>query len=1301
MAITKPNPNGNRPTGSSPTRKKERLSIFDPYDKDNYNGDFSVDKMFNVIDQPDAIISSRRMNSVGCFVESGDGECIYIHKIQGNCAVLQIGVKQSYKSHGREHYIAVGFYDKSLKNHLDVWERNKEKAIKEEYKTSDLLWHFGIIKRKDIMSKKDWIVIPREIFSNINDEVYLCICTEAGQGKPIVKCAEFPNSAPFFYDRPVATSIYRGQSLKGSKIILGTVMKYENEAYLTMKGKYRWDSLYKPMIKGGPAVDVLKISDYCFHYDNSDYICPEIELYVYAKSPKEKENEISAFVWQSGNDDDDVKKSYIQEGNESPYNTYPNILDCLSSHTMYGSMVSLTKFTADNAAKYVARALAKQPAGSRCISIDGNNLVNLMGGALFQIERVITQVIVEAKAQEALAKREGRKLTEEEKRKLTDDEFNTIEDLFAINNNHLFFDTAITYNNNPQERARHYMQDVLGIEENSNGCKKIQKLLTDLFAQIAKLGIGVDYVYCDIEGLWNNANSLRIRRFNERYFQKLKTNQVENSSGSEFYTNIVLPELKSREMLWNDMLHRGFSTPDSLKDISSVRDDETRINGLYGLGPSNYASRRDVNIWDAVMRGYLNDLYYKYIMSPVLKSHPKAKCSVFCQAQARGYINHAKRFETYLGGDVKQHPDMYSNNALYGGVSGEYYKKLCMDNWKMYPNLRNFFSYFVGCINVLRSTLVSSQSEKLKNGRFNAFISSFNIWVNGYGLNEADDDTMLDEGTDQNAQQSTMNDKFIQILEAYYNEFIYHVFLCNPDKVNSYFHVETKMIKNHGIYGNGGKYYFPFGNGEDFESHRKYFTDCYSRLQKAIDELNLLFKGQARETTVNTLATETEPYVISGVKLKDKTLWRVTLNEPITEGSIKITGKVIVISLSNGKKISFVAQKKPDIARAIGKYGLWIETSLNYEPTFSAEDYYYENNPAYIFNLANLNVASLLKFGGLKDLYNYIRINHRLDEFAIARDRLYFIREHANTIFGESPQFFTFSMRFKLNHEMSGYTQLLSATSHPMEFVIGEKNHKASCMSVSSWKKTGKDSNNDTLSKVGNENLIPGKSYEVIKYIAFHRDGKPGNVDCYIRQEFWKLAADGLSKEKMILADETEYSYTENTPPRYYFSEISLLSNLTTFGLDAITLGDFKVYFTQQHEKLELFRESDGVNIGRVNKRVEAYVNLPVETKQSDTLIGKLSWLNATNQPARYDISFFTFDGNRKLQSFENIVSITVEPNSEGNKLIKLPPLMGATRVTLESKKPGSLDNSAQQIALFNNYFNENSHKVISVDIVP
>jgi hypothetical protein len=580
---------------------------------------------------------------------------------------------------------------------------------------------------------------------------------------------------------------------------------------------------------------------------------------------------------------------------------------------------------------------------------------------------------------------------------------------------------------------------------------------------------------------------------------------------------------------------------------------------------------------------------------------------------------------------------------------------------------------------MLRSVLVSTQSEKQRNGKFNVFFSSFNIWVNGYLYSD------IDGETEELIMQLKSDESFVTSLKAYYNEFLYHMFLCCPDKANAYFQVEQRAISDNGTIYNGGTYYFSRGDGKDFESYKEYYTDCYTRLQSVLKELSDILKGEACETTVSTLASENEPYVLSGVKLKDRTLWRITLNEPITNYNINENGDNIDIKLSNGRSISFTKLEGSVFNKNIGGFGLWIETSLSEEPKFAAEYNYYENNPAY---------SSLIDYDKLTaEVFAHECDETNLKDIAVIGQSLRLLKPKTNTIFGETPKFFTTSTKFKMNHERGdGYVLLNYLSGDNFLFIIGKINNNCGALTVS----TKKDRK---LSIKGQ--LALGVDYELIRYTALKGEI---NDDAWVgttRFELWELSPN-KTKRTLVFGDEHDFYIDNSRHQQCFINAFDILQKSTEFSWDSINVKEFKMYFTQQHEKLELFRENDGVNIGRVNKQVAPYANLPVETKQSDTLIGKLSWLNATNQSARYNISFFTYNGNRKLQSFENIASIAVGANSEGHKLITLPPLMkGATRVTLEYKKQGSLDNSVQQIEFFKNYFNENSHKVISVDIVP
>lgn len=1272
-------------------------------------------------------------------------DSIHVYIIKADIAALQVQIDaySPIKSEGSENtdksdYFAMGFYDKSLKEiYLDKDEKSRASMA---YRTPYLMWHFGSIRRKEMDSRKDWIVVPREIFKDIDDYVYLCICTEKRQGEPDVKITSFPKDQPFFYDLPVATSIHIGQSINDSKILLGQVMEFEKGKYIPIIGEYKWNDDENYRLNPYEQI-VEKIVRHCYRFECSDdnrvlYSDWGIEIFLYKQIPEERAKDITAFVWQSGNEDDEVKKSYIKEGLGEPYNTYSYVIDSLSSKTIYGSMVSLTKLTPENAARYAVRYLANQPERFRCFSIDSNNLVYLMGGAIYKIEYIITRSI----------DKEGKLKNIDYDEFIKDNDLvSFVEDLFAVNGSHLFFDTNVTYRNEPKENVKYYMQDVLGIEDGSNGCKKIKTLLTDFFKQITKQGIDLNYVYCDIEGPWNDARALTSRRFSEKYFKmkfphlinSIDSTALEESESSEespilkerkkFYNTTILPELEEREEIFEEMRKRGFdfSTKD-LSDVCSANNNPLHRHSFYGINSDTYPLRRNINIWDAVMKGYENELFYTYVMSPVLKYNPKAKCSVYEHDNAKGYVNHARLFETYLGGSVHQEPVIYSSGAIYGENPGEYYKKLCMDNWKMFPNKQNYFSYFVGNINKLRSLLVSTQSEEQRNGRFNAFFSSFNIWVNGYlqGITE--------EETKQLANKiNNKGDDTIPSLEAYYNEFMYHLFLCCPDKAIAYFQVEKKNILEKGTTEKGGTYYFPFGDVHEVSSYQYYYIDCYRRLQTVLVELNNKIGKNEYETMVNTLASENEPYVISSIKLENKVLWRVTLNEPIAkQGETKgytitmgfwqpgisglkplgnqlealtpINSRVgritkslyLVINLSNGRKIRF-----PNVKNFVeGEYGLWIETPLDVEPKFTAISKYYENNPAYY---------SKIDYAGLKDeemtsddykekMKDIKNTAFHQKEFANVDKDLRYIHPATHTVFGESPQFITSSLKFTLNKITDSYVLPFYDGFELFFPAIGKLGNSADGLSFSTWYKKIVEKVKKIAVFLKKTQLIVGESYELIKYVALDTEVCAETRSGRIRLELRKLEPNG--DKSLVFEDERDFSYDNLNQKQSYQSDFIDIAqhNLELCRWNDITIHDFKVYFTQQHEKLELFRESDGVNIGRVNKKVKAYANLPVETKWSDKLLGKFSWLNATDASVEYTITFKMFNS---CENFQKQTKVNVNANSEGNIIIPLPTLDKLTRqVELTCEKRVELQKPLGT-SFFVNYYNKNCKKTISVDI--
>lgn len=1415
--------------------EKTTIKIFNPYDKNSYQGEDTLDSKFEEL-KPVEVIKDRLIRSDGLFDDQYNTpttDAIYIYQINWDIAVLRLGVDPytfTGQNRRKNDYKAFAFYDKAICPYDDPeqWKENADNKRVNEPRTMYQMWHFGAINREDVDSKKDWIKIPREIFSDTQDYVYLAVCTDAQQGAPKLEAIRFPQDRYFFYDLPVATSVYHGQHLNDSRILLGLVMSYEplranlrlkqaspETGFKPCKMEYHWVNGEKTVtVENEQQVfekKTMTSTDYYLTYKHAVFEGTDIDLYIYKKSPDERKKDLTAFVWQSGNEDDAVKKEYLMPifkripGAQllkpsvlpHPYNAYSYIMDCLSSHTMYSSMVSLTKFTSENAARYAVRTLAHQPEGNRCFSVDGNNLVFLIGGALFMVDFILTGAYSENRA-------------------LEEAEYELIQALYAINGNHLFYDSAVNYDSNTFPEAQYYLEQVLGIKNRQNGCIAISKLLTDLFAEIANYGVKLDYVYSDIEWLWNDARTLVSRRFTDRYIgsypeaelNKLHENVIgmrENASKRlKFYDRVVIGDVMKRDGIWAEMLRRGFKLSEKTIDAISVAQDvPDKRYSLYGIqdGEKSYEIRRAPNIWDAVMRGYVNEVFYQYVIRPIRASHPDAKCSVFSQDLAKGYTNHAKRFETYLGGTVYLNPDVYSCGAAYGEPPEEYYKKLCMDNWRMFPNKRTFYSHFVGNINQIRRLLVSSQSAEHKNGKFNAFIGSFNMWVNDY-LNN---DDLVEQVKDL---KSLRNDqKFLNKLEQYYKEFLYHTFLCCPDRVNAYFEVERSAIRKQKTTDNGGTYYFPFGDVDNLISYKKYFQDSYYRLQKVLEELNTIIGGNECETVVTNLATGNDQCVISGVKFSNIILWRITAKDYL--GADCVSGDMLrkrdLILLRRGELIIKVSDTRSIIYRNGRIYrplprerktanetmsaqlqklisdnimqevkeipktcGLWVVTPVGIVPKLKSSSNYYELNSAYCKKSSHprgligevednvTNLESKMRDFIEKDMTDYIegkasqafytaleaskqsgkelsekeqdelmeskrqaekkavleeimakKLNVREWYFGNDPDCLKLTGYDTNTVFGKSPDVHTSSIIFKVNKEPTTFIRMLSFTNL-VEFIFGarpNKGIKTEPLSVSIWGKENKEQRLPSLLNKGKTLLKVGSRYELLCYIFLDSCVYDETVNANYRYEVWTLTEEGI-RDKLINVFthkvETSNPYRTGFFSPYWEVLYRNRQNEELFDWDTITIEEYKIYNTQQHEKLELFRERDGVNIGRINKDVDAYRDMPVETKRSDTLVGKLSWLNATDRDVEYELVYSMNGVKQQLSTSTHKVG----PNSEGSIIIPLPALKNDTTVVrLECRKAEihekDLNKEGKSPAFFLDYYNQHRVKSVEVKIVP
>ena len=1211
--------------------------IFDPYKESSYVNSDSIETFESC-----GIIPNCIMGYNGAIYDSQTHN-IYIYKISAITAAIKYnGIYKFPTDDTNAIRYAAAFYDKNVFNHLTSVS-NKEYKPTDGNKISYFVHSFGCITNLQAANNAlDWLVVPRELFNSEidNDFIYLFVCIK-NKFNPQILNYIIPADTPFYWDYPVATSLYDKQLLSESNILLGAVRTLSSEInkFVVLAGNFIWNN----------PKEILECkSELCTVYsrtanfvDKNGIVYNNISLDIYVYSDKIN-NSVNAFVWCSGNEDDLVKKSYIQnyytnEGEQISDN-YNYILSSLSLNTIFNSFVALTKGSFDNYARYIIRTLACQPQGCRSISIEGN-LSRLMGGALNKI----AEILIGAK----------------ENKELRQEEYYQIQTLFSLNGSVMWYDSPtklldlrdelnLPYkidsdkNNDKfiEQKAEmvFYLRKVLGIKTGSNGCEAVKCIISSIFSKLDSYNFDIDYVFCDIETIFNDARTLNVRRFDENLEnalqndleQKLQLSLSKRKTVRDFiYDDVIYTEILNRKDIWNELNQRGY-----FFDNSKFDDIKTVNLYNYGIANSNsYEHRRNINVWDAVMKNYENSLFYDYIFAPIL-SFPRfkdTKCSVNSKHEAKGYINRANMFETYLGGTVSVGNNMYSSIPIYEDYVSEGHKKLSMDNWKILPEtLDSIYQYFVGHINRIRGTELSS------GGKFNVFFSSWNLWA--FELNKRMKFIQNSKIEKPNLEQES---------KIYYKELLFHMFLSCPDKAIAYFNIEKRRYKNNIL-----DYIDLFENAkynsiEDIEYIRHYYTDSFKNLSIILQEFNQITNRAKLTSLCRTLAIEPYPFVISGVTAKygdgiEVNIWRITCDSKHGFDIIKSENPIIYI---NGKTISFSQGEITNDKDKNNKIGLWVTTPNNVFPVITSDSNYYCNyNPA----------------------YHYIKnINEKTSDIAT------FGKYNQFTLFGELPKNHAVSLKFKIKHFNNHFAKLLySGTLKPLEVIIGydENTKDKQIKGVPLYfKGAGKDDNVISL----NETTI----YQLNLFIKLNK----------LNSESFKLSIDyeliDTNNDNSVLLKEhiDDISYTPKISNIQYLMatlgiispEYSLKGSEKESFLNCFDVKEFKIYHTGFNYKTEIFRNYNGINFSRVNKYIPAYKDMPVESNVGDTYTAKISWLNALNKnidcklifkvnSIQYNIDknciVYSNDGSIVFNNnFDSNQEVVISNNSEGYFLINLP----------------------------------------------
>lgn len=980
----------------------------------------------------------------------------------------------------------------------------------------------------------------------------------------------------------------------------------------------------------------------------------------------------------------DYHKGLYDNDNLKGYDShhrYKNLMEGFSMDEVYPTIDSIYERSPEEAAAIIAKNLLRQPKGLRAVSIDNNGgLSILMGGPIILADRL-----------EDVMTDEARKA---EKRLIKDYLYSMVyfgEDVFVSEDTvdatgRFFYDAPIHFkapkiksmDDSVKQRyetsfEKLYCNDYVNEkDENGNyplisGCEALRNLLTKVFTIVRdKYGISIDYALHDIEGMRNTAHDMKNRKrleledqylsldtgvyANEKYAAGDKY-RVFFDSLWDIIANDKIKELDEKRVrpynrLYEKLRTRGFF--ESEKTLNSIH--LSQVNHFGYIFSSSYEARRNVNIWDQVALEYYAGVFDEYMFAPIRGNGNMIAVSHVLDEQ-KGYVYNSSSadFENYLGGSVKLPEGMTSNPSIYGGCSSRFVKK-SMDNWKALPSDMSPFAHLVGAINNVRGAICSS-AEKAPL----PFVASVYWWtqtichVNGFWNEEK----VFDE-----AKYPTIKNIALRSFK-YYRELLMHTWLCNPSMMYAYVNYDEQRRHDFQVF------HLDKWTSVEFKliSREEYCQNAYGSIQDVADELNAIIGHRDIEPLPVEVSPENNPYLLTGVKVGGVKLYRLTLHDfydcKISDGSDsqnEIKEYVDFASCEkpeckwreiefaiNGKHIKFTkAVTLNDQMRNILNgssqdiVGYWIAMPESAEVEFTTDSDYFQKNPSWVVDVSKIDFADSLMW---RILINRVHISGDEEKYC---GPMTCLRKPAMvSVFGLSAPEIKFTTKLRMVDPSKSITVLGIPFTPGNSFKSDVVYEFERTFNFNQYLKIGKDEN------------------AVLKCVQFDSNGSSVSastaIDVKVKYHCLKNEmelCDPVISDFKVYDCSDDYARDEDNNIRYDFG--------TYVPMNAKNHIDFQAFIQGDNFRVDLFRESDGVNITQVNKHAyDYYRDLPVETVSTDSFVLRASWLNATDKNSTYKISYKLkkMDATKsKVLSEEkfDVAEIASKVCDEGYKLFKL-----------------------------------------------
>lgn len=682
-----------------------------------------------------------------------------------------------------------------------------------------------------------------------------------------------------------------------------------------------------------------------------------------------------------------------------------------------------------------------------------------------------------------------------------------------------------------------------------------------------------------------------------------------NSIESRYYSkdNLVYDKIVKnpayQEKIRPQLEERGF------KFYPNPTEYTPEIYGIHSASGSEYAQCR--SIWDAIMRSYINQSITE-ACKEVWEYYPHCQVSDYQASDVKPWVKGVnENGGAKGGGGIQYAAGNSSNDNFYCARPFKFfengvYRKILGYTGAVYED--KTYNHFQFDVNSAKSLYLSADDGKIS------------MWIADY--------------------LSSRNTPNSACMTPYYAETIFHLYMLDPVAVMSF--ITPTDVGDQGLY----------------ESVLQILNECLAELTRVA--------GKADREPIQVQANWNNHYMLSGLRVDDKNIWRLTPDTDLVSVENFKTDAADPTFTVNGQTITFPQGKIiPDgnIRGMDADYntldnhtcGYWIETPAGVNPVATRAEGYFAAYPSYEENYDSYDAGMEYNYkNALPAACWEVKKSGKSSATIVANgeDRALALQGTYTLKNVNLPKNITAADSYAENQAWQVSVTLPADMGAESEMILLNAVNEKKKSADGGFKIAGGKvyySQNGEYAELTDVALTAGAEY------IFKREMNFSSAD-QLACSYYVCDSTGalLGKAENVSVAPVELPV--------YGIEVSC----SKVDGEAVLLDDYKLYPVHVNSDFELYKAKTGIKV------------TDLETPVAENMAYRYSWLNATDKEKSYSVIAQYYNGDA-VASEEVIREVKMAPNSEGVEfgIVELGDKGISVKIFIKDNNPSDTQNGA------------------------